>query len=107
MPPGREFVIGVPLDREVLFGVDELDEQGELVARPCVVALSDEAVLELRDKFADCAAGVFAVCDDRLVAPHARELPAFAYVVLRGFDVFERGYFLAAPHEALENGSEL
>ena len=101
-----EGIVRMDLDAEVGEGVDELDQQGELVAGVVIDMLPDKASLVFAYEVGDAAALPGAVRDDGFVAGHAGEFPALADVVLVGFDMLERGDFLAAPDDSLQDGFE-
>ncbi len=103
--PGKR-IVRVHLDREVLARVDELDEQRELLAEAGVDAVAHQRAFLARDQCGERRAGPGAVGHHRLVAPHAGQLPAFAYVrgtrgeALVGHDA------VAAPERLFQNGFE-
>ena len=101
-----EGVVRMDLDAEVGEGVDELDQQRELVARILVDMLSDKQVFVFTDEVGDAAAFPGAVGDDGFIAGDAGQFPTLADVVLVGFNMLERGDFLAAPDDGLQDGFE-
>ena len=104
--PGQ-FVVGVNLDREVLPGVDELDEQRELLAEALEILRAQQSGSVAGDQFGQRGSGLGASGDDGFVAFHARELPALADLLLRGLDLFVRGYLVAAPDQRFQNRLKL
>ena len=60
-------VCRVYLDAEVLAGVDELDEQGELIAKTLVVFLANELVLHFANELVEAFALLLAIGYDGLV----------------------------------------
>ena len=63
-----DLIIGVYLDAEVLTGIDELDEQWELIAKALIVLLSDEQSFLLTHQLVEALAFIRAVGDDGLAA---------------------------------------
>ena len=64
-------VVGVYLYREVLLGIDELDEQRELVAEAFVILLSYEQAFLFTHQLVEALAFLRTVGDDGLVAVDA------------------------------------
>ena len=102
-----QFVVRMNLDREVLPGVDEFDEQRELLAETFEVLRAQQLRPVAGDQFGQRGPGFEALGDDGFVAFHARELPALADLLLRGLDLFIRGYLVAAPEHRFENRLKL
>ena len=87
-------------------GVDELDEQRELVAEALVVRLSHERWAQGGYYFVERLAVEGASADDGLAARHARQLPALADT-LRGIgELFEPCNLISAPQRLFEQGLE-
>ena len=62
MPFCAEGIIGVNLNGEVLTGIDELDEEGEVVSELLEVLLTEEVGTIARYDFRQSQAFVYAVC---------------------------------------------
>ena len=75
-----EGVVGVHLNGEVLGGVDDFEEEGELVAEAVVDALADEVAHVDFDGFVERVVGQEAVGDDRLAPLDRGEHPELAAV---------------------------
>ena len=84
-----QFVVGVHLDAQVLFGVDVFHQHGELVTGVLVHVLSDELSFILFGEFCDGLARQRAFCYHAFVVHYAGKLPA-----------------LRAPYQGLYNGFE-
>ena len=98
---------GMHLDREVLTGIDKLDEQGELVAEALIVGLAHELVLLLDYQFVELLAGILTVGYHCLVAGHSRDFPAFAYVLEMVIEMLEGDDFVATPDGLLQQSLKL
>ena len=92
-----QFVVRVHLDRKVLPGVDELDEQRKLLAEALEVGPAQQGGSVACDQFGQCRAGFRSFGNDRFVALDARELPALSDLFLVGDDPFVGDDLLAAP----------
>ena len=104
--PGQ-LVVGVYLDREVLPGVDELDQQREFVAETLVVGLAQQCGAVTGQQIREFGTGLGTVRNDGFVAFDPREFPALTDVVLFGFDLFVGGDLLAAPDQGFQNRLKL
>ena len=89
---------GMNLYREVLTGINKLDEQWELVAKTLVVVLAYEFLLKFGNNLVELLACILAIGNNSLVARHARYFPAFAYILLHCVEVLERNNLFAAPN---------
>ena len=69
------FVVGVHLHRKTVVGVDNLHQDGELVAETCVVGFAHEVGVVYLQHFVEVVFGQKAVLHHRLVAFHARQNP--------------------------------
>ena len=102
----RQTVVGVYLNREILAGVDEFDQQRKFVAETFVIALSHQfgavAVDQLRQ--GNTLAGPLG--DDRFVSGDARQLPALADRPHGGLDALVGGDLLAAPDHGTQERFE-
>ena len=102
----RQTVVGVYLNREILAGVDEFDQQRKFVAETFVIALSHQfgavAVDQLRQ--GNTLAGPLG--DDRFVSGDARQLPALADRPHRGLNALVGGDLLAAPDHGTQERFE-
>ena len=74
--------IGMHLNRQVALGVDELDEQRELIAEAAVIVGSQKALALLAHQLVERLALVLALAHHGLAARHAREFPTLAYLGL-------------------------
>ena len=92
-----ESVVGVYLHREVALGVDNLHQERECVAIFGINGITHEVALVFLDDLAQVQTLVVALGNHRFVAVDARDFPAFAYVVLIGYDAFVFGNLFAAP----------
>ena len=106
MPRGGQFVVRMDLHGQIGEGVDELDQQRELVAGVGIHVLAHETALVLLHEIRDGTALEGAVRDHGLVSFHAGQFPAFADVLLFGFHALVGGDLLAAPDDGLEDGFE-
>ena len=106
VPHGGQLVVRMDLHGQVGEGVDELDQQRELVAGVGIHVLAHETALVLLHEIRDGAALEGAVRDHGLVSFHAGQFPAFADVLLFGFHALVGGDLLAAPDDGLEDGFE-
>ena len=73
-------VVGVDLYREVLLGIDELDEQREFITEALVVLFSDEQSFLFAHQLVETFAFLRAVGHDGLTAADARDLPTLANI---------------------------
>lgn len=108
----REFVIGMDLDGEVLAGVDELDEERELVSELLIDAVTDEQTFVLVDELSKIQTKVYitddAAFDSYGFMPGDRtDLPGLTDIGLGGKDALERGYLVTSPDHGAEVGLEL
>lgn len=103
----RQPVVGVHLDREVLPGVDELDEQRKLGAEAFVVASAEQPLPVAGEEFGQRHSRIGPLGHDRDTALHARELPAFADRPAAGRQPLVGRDLFAAPERGLEDGVEL
>ena len=108
----REFVIGMHLNGEVLAGVDELDEQRELIAELLIDAVSDEKAFVLIDELGEVQTEVH-ISDDaafdgyRFMSGDRTDLPGLTDIGLGGKDALERGYLVTSPDHGAEVGGKL
>ena len=100
---GRQLVIGMHLDGEVLEGVDELEQEGEFVSGVAVHMLAHQLALIGLDQLGDGFAGQGAVGYHAHQAFHVGKFPAFANVFLGALDALVGGNFLATPHEGRQD----
>ena len=100
--PGQ-FIVRVHLDREVLPGVDELDQQRKLLAEAFVVGFAEQCGAVAGDQLRERRSGLGTFGDDGFVVLDARKFPAFADVALVGGDPFIGGDLLAAPDQGFQN----
>ena len=106
MPHGGQLVVRMDLDGQVGEGVDELDQERELVAGVGIHVFAHETALVLLHEIRDGTALEGAVRDHGLVPFHAGQFPAFADVLLRSLHALVGGYFLTTPYDGLEYGFE-
>lgn len=108
----RQFVIGMDLDGEVLTGVDELDEQRELVSELLIDAVTDEQTFVFVDELGEVETEVY-ITDDAafdsygLMPGDRTDLPGLTDIGLGGKDALERGYLVTSPDHGAEVGLEL
>ena len=99
----REFVVRMHLDGEVLSGVDELNEERELISELLIDAVSDEEPFVLIDELGEVETEVH-VADDAaldsygLMPGHAGYLPRLADIRLRSEDALEGGDLVTTPN---------
>ena len=98
---------GVNLNRQVVIGIDELDAQGEGVAKFPVNFIAHELFLVLFNEPAQCEAGVVALGDNRFKAVNARYFPTFAHMVNVAGHALESCNLIAAPNDLARDGLEL
>ena len=77
MPPGTQFVIGMHLDGEVLTGIYELDEEGEVVAELLAVGLAQELCAITFHYLGQCEPLVFSAHYNGLRTLDGRYDPSF------------------------------
>ena len=105
----RQFVIGVHLDGEVLAGVDELDEERELISELLIDAVANEESFVLIDELGEVEPEVH-ISDDasfdgyRFMTRYGTYLPRLADVGLSCVNAFERRYLVSAPDHGAEVG---
>ena len=102
----REVVVGMDLYGEAVVGVDDFDEEWEVVAEVFVVFLADEVAHVDFKEFGEVVVGKRAVGDDGFVVFDAREDPHLAAVWEGRVIEAERGYFVATPYFVFEEGEE-
>ena len=95
------------LYREVLTCIDKLDEQRELIAEALVVLLTYEFLLLFSNNLVELLASELAIGYYSLIAWHARNLPALAYILLLHIKMLERDNLLATPNRRLEQRVKL
>ena len=66
------------LNGQVVAGIDELDEQRELVAKALVVGLAHQSLLLLCHEVVKVATCVRATTDNGLITVHATDFPTLA-----------------------------
>ena len=103
VPFGGQLVIRVYLDAQVGEGVDELNQQRELVSGVFIDVFSHQIGLVLFYQLGDGLSLQGAVGHYALVTGHAGELPAFADVFLLCFNAFVRGNLLSAPYDGFQD----
>ena len=99
-------VVGVDLDGEVVVGIDDFEEKGEVGAEVVEVFLTEDFAHVYFQSLVDGVFGEEAVGDDRFVARETGESPEFA-AVGQGVVVEAEGFdFVAAPYFVFEEGEE-
>ena len=107
----RQFVIGMHLDGEVLAGVDELDQEWELVSELLIDAVADEESFVFVDELGEVETKVY-ITDDAAFHGHGlmpgnrTDLPGLTDIGLGGKDALERGYLVTSPDHGAEVGLE-
>lgn len=95
-------IVGVNLDREILAGIDELDEQGELITKPLVVLLADKLTFQFADELVKAFALMWTIGNDRLLVFDTREFPAFAYTLHLDIQVLEGDDPVTSPERLFQ-----
>ena len=95
------------LDGEVVPGVDEFDQERELVPVPLIDVFAHERFLEFLHDFGDGPSTQDAVRDGGLVLSETGQFPAFADMVQVGLDSFVAGDLFTAPDHGPQKGFEL
>ena len=108
----RELVVGMHLYAQVLARVDELDEQGELVAEALIDLVAHEQPLVLVDELRECESHIdivdkAAFDGHAVLTGHATDLPALADVGLRGINALEWGNLISSPDGGFQDGFKL
>ena len=101
-----EGIIGMHLDREVVAGIDELDEQGEATAKALEDALTDELFAVGMDQFVEVLPSEWASCDDGVIVVDVRDFPALTDLLIVGSKAFEWADSTAAPDDFLQERLE-
>ena len=91
------FVGGMHLNGQVVAGVDELDEQRELIAEALVVGFAHQSLFLLCNEVVKVATCIRATTDNGLITGHATDFPTLAYFTQRSLNVLERRNLRAAP----------
>ena len=94
------------LNREVVVGVDELDEQGEATAKALEDALTDELFAVGMDQFVEVLPSEWASCDDGVIVVDVRDFPALTDLLIVGSKAFEWADSTAAPDDFLQERLE-
>ena len=94
---------GMHLNGEVVTGINELDEQRELIAKALVVGTADELFFQFGHEVVELSPCIGTFADDSLIAWHATDFPTLAYLAQLGMDVLERGYLRSAPDGVFED----
>ena len=106
VPDGGQLVVRVHLDAEVGEGVDELNQERELVAGTLINMLSHQLFLVLFHQGSDGAALQGPFGHHAFIAGYSGKLPAFSNMLLLCLNTFVRGDFLTAPYKGFENRFE-
>ena len=100
------------LDGEVLTGVDELDQEWELISELLIDAVPNEETFVLVNELREVETKVH-ITDNTaldgygLMTWDGTNFPGLTDVRLRGEDALERGYLVSAPNHGAEVGLEL
>ena len=106
MLDGGQGIVGMHLDGKVLEGIDKLEQQGEFVPGVGIDVFAHQGALIGLDQLRDGFAGQGAFLHHAHQAFHVGKFPAFANVLLFGFQSLVGGDFLSAPHEGGQDGVE-
>ena len=103
----RQFVVGVHLYGQILTGVDELYQEGELVAELLIDFLSDEQSLVLVDQFNERQSLIdiinqSSVHGHTLMSGYATDFPALTHIGLRIENTLEGRNLIATPNSGLQ-----
>ena len=90
-------IIRMHLDREVVVGVNKLDEQWKFVSETLVVLLPKETSLEFFHYLIEALALHLAISYDAFFAWYSRDFPAFAHLLLLYVEMFESDNLTATP----------
>ena len=93
---------GVNLYGEILTGINELDEQGELIAKALVVFLADELLFLFPYQLVEALALVRSRRHDGLVVFHAGDLPTLSHILYFSTKVFEGDNLVASPERLFQ-----
>ena len=96
------FVVGVDLDREVAFGVNEFDEERKVQSVGFDDFSPQQLVAISEDEVGETFALVDAVADDGFLTVDGTDFPTFAYGLVVGGESFERFEAMSAPHQFVE-----
>jgi hypothetical protein len=96
MPTGC-LVIRMHLNGEIPTGVNELDQQGELITETCVVILSHETTFLLSYQLIQRLTVVRTAIDNGLVVLDTGDFPTLAYILHLEIEVLESDNLTAAP----------
>ncbi len=101
-----QFVVGVYLNRQVLVGIDNLNQQRKRLAVSLHYLGAEQLHAEAVDEFGQGHAFVFAGVDYRFMAWHGADFPAFAYFVGACGQLFVFADFGATPDYFFQIGCE-
>ena len=93
----RHRIVGMDLDGQVVPGVDELDQERELVPVPLIDMLAHERFLEFLHEFGDGPSAQGAVRNGGLMLPETGQFPTLTDMVQIGFNSFVAGDLFSAP----------
>ena len=106
MPCHAQSIVGVHLDRQVITGVDELDQKREATSEALEYALPYEALAVGLDKFVEAFACELAFGYHRVIIIDMGDLPALSDLLLVRLQALEWTDGLTAPDDFLEKRSE-
>ena len=90
-------IIRMHLDREVVVGVNKLDELWKFISETLVVLLPKETSLEFFHYLIEALALHLAISYDAFFAWYSRDFPAFAHLLLLYVEMFESDNLTATP----------
>ena len=95
-------VVGMHLNRKILLGIDEFDQQRKFVTETSVIGLSEQIGTVPCKQTGERQAGIGALGDDRFASGDAGQFPAFADLRTVGNDLLVGDEFLTAPQNRLQ-----
>lgn len=90
------------LNGQRLSGIDELDEQWELVAETLIVGSAHQFFLHIHHDSAQWLTGIFTLADNGLIAGNTGNLPALSDVFETVVEMLERDDLVATPKSLLQ-----
>ena len=93
---------GMHLNGQVLARIDELDEQGELVAEALVVVFSYQFLFHLCHQLVQFSARTGTLAHQCFVVFHSADFPALPHPFLLEVEVLEGDDLIAAPEGGLQ-----